>query len=91
MSLPKLALTAVFMISVCSPALAENTVKKPVILDNSIVNAVNSSPQASMPQNTRSVRGSRGDRSGVSTNSDQLTNLQTCGSHSSKSSAMSRR
>jgi hypothetical protein len=93
MSLPKLALTAVFLLSICSPALAENTVEKPVVQNNSIVSAVNYSPQASVPQDTRSIRGSRGDRSGVSTNSDQLNYVQigggnrwnmSCGSHTSK-------
>jgi hypothetical protein len=63
MSLSKLTLAAIFMIAVCSPALAENTVEKPTAHADAIMNKVDNAPQASTPQNTNSVSENRSEGS----------------------------
>jgi hypothetical protein len=66
MSLPKTALIAIFLLSVCSPALAaETTVEKPTVYEGSTVNRGNSTPQVAVTQNLKSVRVSQGDQSSI--------------------------
>jgi hypothetical protein len=104
MSLPKIALTAVFLCSVCSPAWAETTVDKPSAHVNSTVTKVENSPLVSVPQNTIYGRGVVNQSSQVSTPQNsrdvrgqgeilQQYEIQTCGmeDHTSKISTMRRR